>query len=439
MIAEIGERVVPGVAAVDEDAAAGRIVETQEEGEQGRLAGAAGSDDGDLLTGLGVELDPLKDLDAGAGGVGEVDVLEGHFAAETGEGGGGLGGEGGLDLGSFAEEFADPLGGADSLLDLAVEVGELAHGTGHEGRVEDEPGEFAEGDLAGLQETSAAPEDEDNRPEKGEHDERDERGAQTGAAERGFEEPEEAGVVAAEFVGFVGEGLHVDDALEGFLDDGGGLGETILGLAGEPAGPAAEEDGDQRQDGQAGQHDAGQLQRGDADEHDATGEERHLTEELRQERDESVLDLDEVGGESAGEFADPSVAEERHRKRDQAGVDIASQVDDGALPHGGEGQRMEEQEAGLDGEDADEEEGGAVDAGAGAVGGVDEGTGQVGESEAEEVRAEEREQGEDEPDAVRTEVAEEFEDLGEGFAVESSLGKVDTGLIIPRVARHSGS
>ena len=281
LIAEIGERVVPGVAAVDDDAAPGGIVEAEQEGEQGGFAGAAGSHDGDLLTGLGVEFDALKDLDAGSGGVGEVDVLEGHLAAETGEGRGGLGGEGGLHLGSFAEEFADALGGTDSLLDLAVEVCELTHGPGHEGRVEDESGEFAEGDLAGLKEACAAPEDEDNRPEKGEHDERDERGAEPGAAERGLEEAEETGMVAAEFVGFVGEGLHVDDALERFLDDGGGLGETILGLAGESAGTASEEDRDQGQDGEAGQHDAGQLQGGGPDEHDATGEERHLAEELR--------------------------------------------------------------------------------------------------------------------------------------------------------------
>lgn len=98
---------------------------------------------------------------------------------------------------------------------------------------------------------------------------------------------------------------------------------------------------------------------------------------------------------------------------------------------------MEEEQSGLEGEDAEEEGGGLVDAASGFGGGIDEGSREVGEREAEEAGTSEREQGEQEPKAIGPEVPEEFEGLGKGFAIEPRLGKVDAGLIVPRVTRHA--
>ena len=102
-----------------------------------------------------------------------MDVFELDLSRQSGQGTRRGRGRHRVTLGDFPEEFPDPLGGSDGLLDLAIEVRELSKGTGDKGGVEQEAGEFSERDFAGLKEPRSGPEDENHRSKEGKDDERD--------------------------------------------------------------------------------------------------------------------------------------------------------------------------------------------------------------------------------------------------------------------------
>ena len=70
---------VAQVDAVDEDPAAGGVVEAGDELDERRLAGARGADEGHALAGRDVQVDPAQRL-GGLGGVGEAHTLQLHVA-----------------------------------------------------------------------------------------------------------------------------------------------------------------------------------------------------------------------------------------------------------------------------------------------------------------------------------------------------------------------
>ena len=86
-------------------------------------------------------------------------------------------------------------------------------------------------EAPGLHERRAVPHDERDRAEDAEDDEGGQAGPPPHAAQHGLAIRIEPGAVALHFVAFVGEGLDVGDALEGFLDDRRALGEPVLRFA----------------------------------------------------------------------------------------------------------------------------------------------------------------------------------------------------------------
>ena len=247
------------------------------------------------MTGFDEKLDVGEHLGFRAGGVREMEMACLHTSLKPREGWGTCRrGRRGIHFPGFFEEFANALGGTDGFLDLSVEFGDLTHRAGDEGGVEDETGELSERDMPLLHQTGSGPEDENDPAEKAEDDEGDKRGPDAGPVEGGLEEALETGAVTSDFVSLVGEGLHIEDSLEGFLDDGRGVCQPILGIACNAAGATAEHDGSRDQHGERAQHDGGQLEGGGRNEKDATHEEGRLTEELRQHPGQGVLDLDQV-------------------------------------------------------------------------------------------------------------------------------------------------
>ena len=103
-------------------------------------------------------------------------------------------------------------------------------------------------------------------------------------------------MITPEFVAFVRKRLHVHDALQGFLHDRRRIRKPILGFPGNPARHATKHHGHHGQQRKAHEHDARQFQRGEGDEGDAPNQECALADELRQDRDQRVLDLDQIGG-----------------------------------------------------------------------------------------------------------------------------------------------
>jgi hypothetical protein len=73
----LGEEVL-----VEPDLSGRGLVESLEEGGNGRLARARGADDGDAFAGGDGKVDALEDGGVGSGGVGEVDVGEGDLAGD---------------------------------------------------------------------------------------------------------------------------------------------------------------------------------------------------------------------------------------------------------------------------------------------------------------------------------------------------------------------
>ena len=110
LVAERGERQRAEVVAVEEDAAAGRVVEPRQQVEDRRLAGAGAADEGDALAGLDREGEAVEgDV---AVGIGEMHVLEADLAD------GALDPVGAVDDGVLGvEEHEDPVERRGALLD----------------------------------------------------------------------------------------------------------------------------------------------------------------------------------------------------------------------------------------------------------------------------------------------------------------------------------
>ena len=120
-------------------------------------------------------------------------------------------------------------------------------------------------------------------------------------------------VVAVVFELLVAEGFHVGDALHGFLDDGAGLGERVLRVAGEAADFPAEERDGEHDDRHAAEHDEREFPRGDEDENQAADEDDGVAHGLRHGVEQGVADDAEIGGNAVAEGAGALLLIERHR------------------------------------------------------------------------------------------------------------------------------
>ncbi len=116
------------------------------------------------------------------------------------------------------------------LLELAVEIGELAHRPRDERGVKDKASHLPDGDASGLQQRRPGPQDHHDGTKQGEDDEGDEGPTQPGPMQGHFQIGIHAPAVTADFEGFIHEGLHVEDALQGLLHDDAGLRQFVLRL-----------------------------------------------------------------------------------------------------------------------------------------------------------------------------------------------------------------
>ena len=81
-----------------------------------------------------------------------------------------------------------------------------------------------------------------------------------------------------------------------------------------------------------------------------------LANKLGKDGDQRVLNLDQVAGKTTGQLAYAALGEERHGERDQSRVGVPTQIDQAALPHRGKREGMEVGEAGLQRQDAHQQE-----------------------------------------------------------------------------------
>ena len=214
------------------------------------------------------------------------------------------------------------------LLDLAVQVRERADRARDERRVNCEARHVADAQLVLLEQRAAVPHHDHDRAEDRQDDERHQRRPVARPAQDGDQEIADVRGIARDLVGLVGERLDVGDALERLLDDGVGLGEPVLREARHGAHLPADDDGDEDDRREAGEHHEGEASAGEDDEGQAAEKKGRLAQELGGRPGEGVLDLGQVGGDAAGEFADAALGEEAHGQCDQARVSVAPDVDE---------------------------------------------------------------------------------------------------------------
>ena len=113
---QLGEAPSPHVDSVDHDGAFADVEEAGDQLNQRRLARPARSDDGDHFARHCLQVDAAQDVDF-AVRVSESDIVEGDVTRDLVR----CLRCGGFDeIGPFVQEFKDPLGGAESLLELAI-------------------------------------------------------------------------------------------------------------------------------------------------------------------------------------------------------------------------------------------------------------------------------------------------------------------------------
>ena len=320
---QVGRAHLVRVNAVERDAAATHLVEAHEQVDEGRLAGARGSHDGDLLAGLGHEAHVAHEGLLGL--VAEAHVLE-LDAALHGLGAGERLGRVSLDL-VLVKDGEDALGGGERPLQHADGHGELRERLGARGHVLEERLEDAHGELAGEQ--HLAGDDGHGDLAQAQHEADDGAhgvGEEIGLGARGRE--------------FLGGGQHLGGArlvaAEGLDDGAAGVG--LLHLAGELAqgglpgrghaqGAGGEELGDEQ--GHHAEADEDHRERhadGEHHRHRADHGERR-DEDLQKAALEHLGDLVEVVGGAADGVAGLVVVEVGQRQALELGGKLLAQLE----------------------------------------------------------------------------------------------------------------
>ena len=155
------------VAAVEQDAAGGRVVEPRQQVEERRLAGAGAADEGDAAAGLDDERDALEG--GVAVGVDEGDVLEADLPEHAVDPLGAVA-DGVLDV----EQREDAIERGAPLLDTGDAAAEAAGRAGDHPEAGEERGEVRDGDGAGLHtQPDDEEQDRDGDPDQHLHQRRD--------------------------------------------------------------------------------------------------------------------------------------------------------------------------------------------------------------------------------------------------------------------------
>src|SRR5882762_2394700 len=310
LAAQILELDEANVFAIKEDLTALDVVEAQQQGDQGGLAGAGVADDGESLAGLDAEGNISEDPVLIGGlwdiSIAEPDVAEFDFATRMIEGNGvGIG----FDDYRLVEELENALGGGHRGLKNVEFFAEILNGTEKALGEHSEGGEDAESDAAGKNAVSARPIDQSDGGEA----EKLDGGVEEGVSENGVAPGEHIVAIAlAKFVhGFLFAVKELHDAhagnvfLEEGVDAGDGGSNAAIGIANE----LAENHGDDEDAGEDGKdHEEEEVvDHGD----DAGGEE--------------IVESVDVGGDAGNQAADGIAVEIAHRQ--------ALHVDENFAPH----------------------------------------------------------------------------------------------------------
>lgn len=361
--AKLPERIAAGRLAIDKDLTGVRIKEAEEQVDDGGFTGAAGADEGDTQAGLGGEGDIFEDGNLRPGGISEADVLKLNPALKL------KGGmlhdisrsDGLVRLLGFAQHFLDTLRCAESFLEVGVELREGAKGATDEDGVKDEPGKITDAHRALIDEAGAKPDDNRDGAEESEDDEGNESSAVFGPLKSGGDEIREAIPIAAGLEILTGESFDRLNALQGLLNRDVRGGEAVLSEAGKLADLRADDDGDNDRRRQGGEHDEGELEIERQHENEPAGGGDELAQNHGHLTDERLLNEGDVRGETAGQFTHAALIKEGHGQPDEVAVGIPAQGGDGFLSHFIEPHDAEERDAGLEGEQAEDEGGHAIE------------------------------------------------------------------------------
>ena len=181
------QRQVTHVHAVEADAAGLRIVEAQQQLEQGGLAGAGRADHGHRLAGADIEREMRQGGFVQARRIGEGHVVERHAGAVLGARGQVFGLQRILDLGLRAEQFEQAFGGAGGALGVAHHFRQGADRTGDDAGVQDELAQVASGHGSFEHGVGAEPQHEHDGAEYQHDGQHGQRGAGADAAHGGAE------------------------------------------------------------------------------------------------------------------------------------------------------------------------------------------------------------------------------------------------------------
>ena len=336
---------------VIQDAAELRIVEAQQQLEQGGLAAAGWADDGDRLARCDLEREIVQRALLAPRRIGKDDALEGHRALRRGRqrDDGGRRNDDRLDR----EKLADATGRARRHGNFVPHFAELPERAGTENGIKNELRQLAAAHAPEQDIVGPKPQHADDAG-KDEHD--DDAGEDAAGGRR----------VARGRIGFLdggGEargrrrlgiiGLHGPDGAEAFGGIGCRLRQRVLGSAGAPLDGTAR--GDERQHDQR-QHaqDEGRQFRARVD-HQADGaeEQEQVAQRQRGRGAEGRLHLRRVGGQPRDQFAGAGGVVEHGIEPCEMTEDVGAKVGDDALAEGHHEEIAGAGGAGEHGDDAD--------------------------------------------------------------------------------------
>ena len=332
MRAQVGGIERADVDTVVEDAAHRRIVEAQQQLEQGGLAGARRPDDGHGFTRPDREREVMQRTILAARGIGKDDAIEGQRTFGLG---GKFGRRGGSDdLRLHRQKLADAARRAGGRDDLAPDFRELAERTGTEHRVEDKLREL----------TTAHPSCEDivgAEPQHGDDAGKDQHDHDAGERRAGRDRLGRGGISAldrvAEPIGghpLSVVGLHGADGAEALRGIGGGVGQRILRRARALADGATRCDERQDDDGQDHEDEGGKPGARPEHQRERAGEQEEVAKHQGRGRAERRLQLRRIRRETRDQFADPRAVIEYGIEPREMAEDVGPQVRDDPFAEG---------------------------------------------------------------------------------------------------------
>jgi hypothetical protein len=223
--AQLVEREIPHVDAVEGHPALRDVVQACRQRREGRLAGTGEADQRHGLAGLELEVDAVEQ-------VAEMDALEPQRAARLGGGDRVLGVD---DRVLLVEDLEDAVGGRPRVEEEREQEADRLHRPAQHGRHREERDELGDLQLSGLDEEDADAEAQREGDVGQEHQPEPDPADRTRLAELGL--PEGLGLAGELLQGVLAaaEGLEDADAVHGLLDRGGEVARLVLALPRERA------------------------------------------------------------------------------------------------------------------------------------------------------------------------------------------------------------